>query len=137
MNKISNEALEFLNEAKESFIKNDKMVTYTDKEKGFIALRTGFRDDCIMVYELGNEVGNFVQQLPSQHKVLVDYDEIEIYKKLKEQILPNQINEVMNILDNDLSGKYVEHNKGFLSALQLILNTLNTDKEIKQYNKNH
>lgn len=130
MNQISKEALEFVNEAKESFISNEKMVTYTDKEKGYIALRTGFREDCIMVYELGNEVGNFTQQLPSQHKVLVDHDELEIYKRLKNEILPKQIVNVEEMIANDVSGKYVEHNKGFLSAMELILRVLEMEESI-------
>lgn len=124
MNQITVEALEFVNEAKEGFIKNDEITTYTDKEKGFIALRTGFREDCIMVYELGNEVGNFVQQLPNQHKVLVDSEEIETYRKLKEQILPKNIDNVYEMITNDKDGKYVEYNRGFVSALELILKTL-------------
>lgn len=128
MNQISNEALEFLNEAKESFIKNDMMVTYTDKKKGFIALRTGFRDDCIMIYELGNEVGNFTQQLPSQHKVLVDYDELEVYKKLKNKILPKHIEDISEMISNDENGKNIEYNKGFVTALELVLRALEIDE---------
>lgn len=82
MNQIPPEALNFLEEAKRGF-NNIETVTYIDKNKEFIALRTGFREDCLSVYELGNEIGNFTDQLPKQHTVIIDYDELDRYKKLE------------------------------------------------------
>lgn len=76
MNQITKEVLIFLEEAREAFQDNTKLTTYRDVNEEFIALRTGMFDDCIKIFELGDPVGNFVQQLPRQHKVLVDYDEL-------------------------------------------------------------
>ena len=87
MNQITKEALDFVMEAKERFTKDTELTTYRNEEASFIALRSGFRDDCMMVYELGNAVGNFVQQLPQQHKVLVDYDEIYKFEQTKERLV--------------------------------------------------
>lgn len=84
MNMITAEALKFLDDARESFIKEDQQVTYKSDE--FMALRTGFRDDNIEIYRLNGEVGNFVEQLPKQHKILVDYDEVYKLKQLQEFI---------------------------------------------------
>ena len=84
MNQISNEALLFLEEAKQSFIDNPKWSTV--KDNGFIGLRGGFREDCISVYELGNEVGQFTEVLPRQHLTFVEYDELEKYKALVDRI---------------------------------------------------
>lgn len=86
MNMITKEALEFLNEAREQLKKNPDYTTYRSEKENFIALRTGFREDCITVYELGSPVGNFAEQLPRQHKVVVDFDQMEMYKKLQEKL---------------------------------------------------
>lgn len=123
MNQITNEALEFLKEAKEQFISNQEYSTYRNQEDGFIALRTGMFDDCIMIYELGSPVGNFTQQLPRQHKVLIDYDEFEKHKKLKE-LVTTQIAKVTDILQSDASAKYNDYNSGYLKALEEVLKVL-------------
>lgn len=94
MNMITKEALDFLNEAKEQLSKNPDFTTYRDEKENFIALRTGFREDCIAVYELGNPVGNFAEQLPRQHKVVIDYEQLEKYKKLQEKV--NKISQVVD-----------------------------------------
>lgn len=120
MNQISKEALEFLNEAKEGFSKNSDLTTYRNEEETFIALRTGMFDECIMVYELGCPVGNFIQQLDRQHKVLVDYDEVEKVKKMEEIIAVN-IEKVNENLEYGIKEKHYHHNKGFKSALELVL----------------
>lgn len=86
MNQISKEALQFLDEAKEAFEKNEDLTTYRNEVENFIALRSGMFDDCIMIYELGSAVGNFVQQLPRQHKILVNYDELEQLRKDKKML---------------------------------------------------
>jgi len=109
MNLISREALDFLEEAKNSFNNNGELITYTDSENEFIALRGGFRENCILIYELNCEVGNFTDQLPSRHKVLVDYDELDDLKKLKDNVenlksldLNRLANELDDVLKNDL-----------------------------------
>jgi hypothetical protein len=120
MNQISKEALDFLNEARKAFSKNSNLTTYRCEKESFIALRGGFRDDCIMVYELGNPVGNFTQQLDKQHKVLVDHDEIDKVRKLKE-IVEKNIEKVDENLECSIKEKHYHHNKGFKSALELVL----------------
>lgn len=90
---ITPEALEFLAEAKENF-SNIETTTYTSKEKGFIALRTGFREDNIHIYELDGEIGIFTEQLPSQHTVIVDYDNYNFTKKKADNY-----DKLMSVLD--------------------------------------
>ncbi|RKJ71337.1 hypothetical protein D7X33_22405 [Butyricicoccus sp. 1XD8-22] len=82
MNTITPEALEFLEEAKTKF-ENIEAMTYNNNE--FIALRSGFREDSLIVYELGNEVGFFTEVLPSQHTVVVHYDDLILSKKRAEK----------------------------------------------------
>lgn len=120
MNIITKEALEFVDEAKEAFRNNDDLTTYRNDKETFIALRTGFREDGLMVYELGNPVGNFTEQLPQQHKVLVDYDTLEYHKKLKKHFLValERAEELISI------GSDVDFNKGVASTIQTILKSL-------------
>lgn len=85
MNQITPEALEFLEEAKKGF-DNIETITYISKDQDYIALRTGFSEDCLSIYELGNEVGLFTEQLPKQQTVIVEYDELERYKKIEKKL---------------------------------------------------
>lgn len=104
MNQIRPEALKFLEEAKQSFESNKEYFTYIDKENQYIALRSGFREDCIVIYELSSEVGNFVEQLTPSHTVVVDYDELDELKKIKEKY--NKLVDVtLNIIRNDEIGE--------------------------------
>jgi hypothetical protein len=123
MNQISKEALEFLNEAKEQFTQNTDYSTYRNQENEFIALRTGMFDDCIMVYELGSPVGNFTQQLPRQHKVLIDYDRLKVYEKLQEKVELQVVN-VEELVNNEEINKYYDYNNGYLKALKDVLSLL-------------
>jgi tetratricopeptide (TPR) repeat protein len=123
MNQISKEALDFLNEAREQFKQNTDYTTYRNREDGFIALRTGMFDDCIEIYELGSPIGNFTQQLPRQHKVLIDYDKLKVYEKLQEKV-ELQIDKVEELVNNEESNKYYEHNAGYLKALKDVLKLL-------------
>jgi hypothetical protein len=56
---ITKEVMEFVEKAKEEFENNPELETY--RGDGYIALRYGLNRDCILVYELGNEVGLFAQ----------------------------------------------------------------------------
>lgn len=56
---ISKEVLEFVNIAADKFNKDDKLYTYRSDE--YIALRTGMFEDCIQVFDIGSDRGNFVQ----------------------------------------------------------------------------
>ncbi|MCM3598978.1 hypothetical protein M4D55_24895 [Metabacillus idriensis] len=56
--------LAFIQEAKEAFESSSTLETYSNKDDyEYIALRFGADRDCIMVYELGDAVANFVQQM--------------------------------------------------------------------------
>lgn len=63
MSHITKEHLAFMKEAKKSFENNPFQETYRDEHDNYIALRMGMDRDCIMVYELGEYVTNFTQQL--------------------------------------------------------------------------
>jgi hypothetical protein len=103
MNQITKESLEFMQEAKEAFENNTDLTTYRDDKEEFIALRSGMFDDCIMIYELGSQVGNFVQQLPRQHKVTLDYDEHERLKKTEKAVnlSASILRKIADLTDND------------------------------------
>ncbi|MCP1159325.1 hypothetical protein [Bacillus infantis] len=120
MNTVTIESLQFVEEAKNVFTNNDELTTYRNEEETFIALRGGFREDCITVYELGNPVGMFTEQLPKQHKVLVDYDYLEKYKNLKDKLLPEveKAEELIHL------GSDVDFNKGIVSTVKYVLNML-------------
>lgn len=122
MNQITPEALEFVEEAKARFTENDDLSTYRNEKSSFIALRSGFRDDCMMVYELGNEVGNFVQQLPTQHKVLVDYDDISTLNELKTKVTN---------LYNEFTESGGEYGKGVTDSLSVVIKRLDKVKAVK------
>lgn len=123
MNQISNEALEFVEEAKGRFTGDDDLTTYRNDEESFIALRGGFREDCMTVYELGRPVGNFVEQLPSQHKVLVDYEDYAKLKELKKirRVAECELARAKTLLNN---GSDMDYNNGFGNAMTTILNEM-------------
>jgi hypothetical protein len=60
---ITKDHLAFVQEAKEVFENNSIIETYRNVDCSLIALRYGSDRDCILVYELGDEIANFVQQL--------------------------------------------------------------------------
>lgn len=124
MNQITKEALEFVEEAKKAFTENDDFTTYRNKEENFIALRGGMRDDCMTVYELGDPVGNFVEQLPRQHKVLVDYEDYEKLKKLKKvrSLAEHELERAKTLLNNKSD---MDYNNGFGSAMAVLLKEMN------------
>jgi hypothetical protein len=125
MNQITKEALEFLNEAKKQLSENSEWTTYRDENENFIALRTGLFEDSIFVYELGNPVGNFVEQLPRQQKVVIDYDQLEQYKSIGNKILP-MLDKVATLLTDDPEDDY---HYGYKAALEYILKHINSIKE--------
>ncbi|HLR58880.1 MAG TPA: hypothetical protein VK094_00180 [Pseudogracilibacillus sp.] len=63
MTQIHKSHLDFLELAKHKFETNEKLHTYRDEYDGLIALRTGADRDCIEIFELGDYVANFVQQI--------------------------------------------------------------------------
>lgn len=66
--------LDFVQEAKEAFETNEKLETYRNEDDSLIALRMGKDRDCVLVYELGECIANFVQQINSTNvrKVLTN-----------------------------------------------------------------
>ncbi|MFB4258946.1 hypothetical protein ACE106_07270 [Shouchella clausii] len=60
---ITKEHLEFMNSSKKVFAANPQRETHRNEEGTLIALRMGIDRDCINVYELGEEVANFVQMI--------------------------------------------------------------------------
>lgn len=63
MTQISNRHLEFVQQAKMFFERSEEHYTFRDEDEGLIALREGLGRDCIEVFELGERVANFVQQI--------------------------------------------------------------------------
>lgn len=84
MSYITPEALEFLEEAKKGF--NDiERTTYRNEKEGFIALRNGFMEDGLEIFELGNKVGFFTEQLPQQRTKIIECDELERLRDLERE----------------------------------------------------
>lgn len=63
MNQIYPKHLEFVAEAARAFEEHLAWETYMNKEGDLIALRFGTDRDCIQVYELGEPIGFFAQQV--------------------------------------------------------------------------
>jgi hypothetical protein len=63
MKQITLKHLAFVEEAKRIFEDSPRRETHWNKEQDLIALRFGEDRDCVVVYELGEFVGNFVQQV--------------------------------------------------------------------------
>lgn len=63
---ITNQHLQFLQKAKESFEENVLAWTFRHCEYPFIALRMGMDRDCVEIFELGVPIANFVQQMDPQ-----------------------------------------------------------------------
>ena len=70
MRQITPEHLAFVDEAARAFEANPRFETYFNDDDRFIALRTGIDRDCIMVYELGNEVALFAQQVSVRYPAI-------------------------------------------------------------------
>jgi len=81
--------LNFLEEAKSAFQETSGFHTYRNEGDDLLALRTGMDRDCVMVYELGDCVGNFVNQLaplPDPRHEVTDFSQVmEIRLKLNER----------------------------------------------------
>lgn len=63
MTVITNYHLNFLEEAKQAFIDNPLQETYRNADEDLIALRYGMDRDCVLIYELGDKVAFFAQQI--------------------------------------------------------------------------
>ena len=99
------------------------MTTYRNEKEEFIALRGGFLDRSMTVYELGKSVGYFIEQLPSQHKELVDYED---YEKLKEYKKIRGFAEERLMVSKDLmsEGTNADFNRGYSNAMTNLLSEM-------------
>lgn len=73
---INNSHLAFMQEAKNQFEKDPLAETYRNPDETMIALRIGVDRDCILIYELGDGIANFVQQISPQsspRKLLLEF----------------------------------------------------------------
>ena len=73
---ITKHHLAFVQEAKEAFESHSLLETYRNDGETLIALRMGEDRDCVNVYELGNEIANFVQQMepcPKPRRVISEF----------------------------------------------------------------
>lgn len=95
---ITPESLQFLEEAKKEF-DNIERTTYRNETEGFIALRTGFMEDGLEIFELGNKVGFFTEQLPRQHTKIIEYDELERLRKLEKEY--KKVYKILKYIDNN------------------------------------
>jgi hypothetical protein len=77
--------LSFMNEAKEAFENDPVLESYVSPDEPFMALRMGEDRDCVMVYEIADDVANFVQQMqpnPLARKVIRSFA-FDMEKQLK------------------------------------------------------
>jgi hypothetical protein len=73
---ITKSHLDFVQEAKEAFEKNSLLETYRNNHDHLIALRMGADRDCVLIYELGECIANFVQQMepyPKPRKAVMEF----------------------------------------------------------------
>jgi hypothetical protein len=96
---IKKETINFVNKAKEYFEREDgKVLGSTYHDKNYIALRWGMFDDCLKVYELGEEIGLF-EEWTDRPK---DTDYLDTYIKLIEKknyyLTTQQLNELQSII---------------------------------------
>lgn len=86
MTQITKRHLDFVQEAKEAFEGNPDGYTYRNgDDDSLIALRYGADRDCVLVYELGEKIANFVQQMdpcPVPRKPVMEFAH-DMEKQLK------------------------------------------------------
>jgi hypothetical protein len=98
---IKKETIEFVNKAKEYFKTQEGMVlgsTYIDKDLGYIALRWGMFDDCLKVYELGQEVGLFEEWLDRVPDEEYINEYIKLIEKKDYKLTEEQLDKLENII---------------------------------------
>jgi hypothetical protein len=99
---IKKETLQFVEDAKKYFeTKEGRIVgsTYEDTKLGYIALRWGMLDDCMKVFELGDEIGffeNWIDRVPYEDQI--DYY-IERISNNDLHMTKNHINNLQRIID--------------------------------------
>jgi hypothetical protein len=82
---ITKTHLAFVEEASDAFENNPNWYTYINADDSLIALRYGSDRDCVLVYELGFKIANFVQQMdpcPVPRKSVMEFAH-DMEKQLK------------------------------------------------------
>lgn len=82
---IKPETIEFLNRAKKFFDQSLDHVSFRDEDVGLIALRYGLDDNCILLFELGNEIAFFedwMDRTTTEEKIKHHEEKIEKLKKV-------------------------------------------------------
>lgn len=86
MPQITKNHLAFVDHAKRAFENNSVYETFRHPQYGdLLALRMGEDRDCVLVYELGDEIANFVQQMepcPNPRKAVMQFAH-DMEKQLK------------------------------------------------------
>lgn len=86
MTQITKNHLAFVEHAKRAFENNSLYETFRHPQYGdLLALRMGENRDCVNVFELGDEIANFVQQMdpcPKPRKVVSEFAH-DMEKQLK------------------------------------------------------
>lgn len=112
MKQIHPHHLAFVDEAARAFEENPRWETYMNAESNLIALRFGMDRDCIKLYELGEPVGFFAQQMdiriPSLRKEVARFA-----YAMEEQLRANEHkggweNSTHQSLMNELSRNYTK-----------------------------
>jgi hypothetical protein len=114
---ITNSHLDFVQEAKEAFQSDPGLYTWRNENETLIALRYGMDRDCVLVYELGECIANFVQQTtpapdPRKEVILFSHD-MEAQLKVNEHkggwsnssdsFLYRQLERNLAVLDHELA----------------------------------
>lgn len=119
---ITKTHLAFVDEAKKAFDDNSILETYRNFNDPFIALRMGADRDCVDVYEIGDHIANFVQQMdpcPKPRKAVMQFAH-----DMERQLLVNEHKD----------GWRNEHHEFLVNEMKknltkLIANLLNEDKD--------
>jgi hypothetical protein len=119
---ITKHHLAFVQEAKEAFEARPLLETYWNKDDfDLIALRMGMDRDCVNVYELGDEVANFVQQM-------------EPNPKPRKPVMEFAHDMEAQLQANDHKGCWDEEDQHYLSA-EIARNAIHLSNELKKIDK--
>ncbi|PAD73942.1 hypothetical protein [Paenibacillus campinasensis] len=100
MKEITPKHLAFVDEAAKAFEDNPKYETYYNADRDLIALRFGADRDCIKVYELGEPVGFFVQQVTIRTP-LPRKEVARFAMDMEEQLRANELKGGWKVCSND------------------------------------
>lgn len=124
MKEIFTTHLEFVQEAKQAFDADPTLYTWRNDPETLIALRYGADRDCILVYELGPCIANFVEQA----KPAPLWEEVIKFSfDMQMRLLANRAKDVWKRSDeNFLFEKMMQHQE----SLHEELSRANTNKRV-------